>query len=140
VSKPLITVVAAINVSFFYLLFLACARGSTRLGPCYEEILSSIRGQTDETDVNLLFTRTKMESISSIKGNESTKTYELYCENHQNHRDRSVKSIVRPVAPRVTCLKRNMKPLSKLNNKNVLETSLIGKQTAVEYSFYLGLV
>ena len=124
-SKPLITViaaivVAAINVSVFYLLFLACARGSTRVRPRYKVILSSIRGQTDKTDVNLLFTITKMESISSIKGNESTKTYELYRENHQNQRDKSVKSTVRPVAPRVTCLKRTLKPLSKLNNKNVL--------------------
>ena len=106
-SKPLITVViatvvAAINFSFFcYLLFLACARGSTRVRTRYEVILSSIRGQTYKTDVNLLFTVTKMESISSIKGNESTKTYELYRENHQNQRDKSVKSIVRPVAPRV---------------------------------------
>ena len=25
-----------------------------------------------------------MRSISSMKGNESTITYELYCENHQN--------------------------------------------------------
>ena len=66
-SEPLITVitaivVAAINVSFFfcYLLFLACVRGSTRVRPRYEVILSSIRGHTDETDVNLLFTITKM--------------------------------------------------------------------------------
>jgi len=107
VSKPLITVVmatvvAAINFSFFcYLLFLACARGSTRVRTRYEVILSSIRGQTDKTEVNLLFTVTKMESISSIKGDESTKTYELYRENHQNQRDKSVKSIIRPVAPRV---------------------------------------
>ena len=113
VLKPLITVVAAINVSFFCLLFLSRARVSARLGPCYEEILSSIRGQTDKTDVNLFFTITKIVSISSIKGNESTKTYELYCENHQNHRDRSVKSIVRPVAPRVTCLKRNIEAFVK---------------------------
>lgn len=125
-SKPLITViiaivVAAINFSFScYLLFPACARGSTRVRPRFEVILSSIRGQTYKTDVNLLFTVTKMKSISSIKEKESTKTYELYRENHQNQRVKSVESIVRPVAPRVTCLKRKRKPLSKLNNKNVL--------------------
>ena len=74
---------------FFRLLFLACARESTRLGPCYEEMLSPFRGQTDNTDVNLLFTITNVGSIAPIKGNESSKTYELLCENHQNHRDLS---------------------------------------------------
>ena len=28
-----------------------------------------------------------------MKGNESTKTYELYCENHQNQRHRFVKRL-----------------------------------------------